>query len=326
VSQSEGGAASDDAAPLDVEAVLRESNVGDVLAELDRTLVALAPVKERISEIAALLVIDRLRSDAGLSSQRPSLHMSFTGEPGTGKTTVALQMAKILHGLGYIAKNEVVAVTRDDLVGQYVGHTAPKTTAVIKRARGGVLFIDEAYFLFRPENERDYGAEAIEVLLTAMENERDTLVVILAGYHDRMEQFFRSNPGMGSRVAHHIDFPNYTRDELMDIARLMLEKTNYKMTPDAQEAFADYIARRMKRPRFSNARSIRNALERARLRQAKRLFDAGGRPSREDLMTIEAEDILASRVFGADGEGEAEDPETTDEREATAAVASAAGS
>lgn len=325
MSQSQGGVASEDAAPLDVEAVLRDSSVGDVLANLDRTLVALAPVKERISEIAALLVIDRLRADAGLSSQRPSLHMSFTGEPGTGKTTVALQMAKILHGLGYIAKNEVVAVTRDDLVGQYVGHTAPKTTAVIKRARGGVLFIDEAYFLFRPENERDYGAEAIEVLLTAMENERDTLVVILAGYHDRMEQFFRSNPGMGSRVAHHIDFPNYTRDELMDIARLMLEHTAYKMTPDAEEAFAEYIARRMRRPRFSNARSIRNALERARLRQAKRLFDAGGRPSREDLMTIEAEDILASRVFGADGEGEA-DADSTDERDATSTVAAAAGS
>jgi probable Rubsico expression protein CbbX len=218
----------------------------------------------------------------------------------------------------------VVAVTRDDLVGQYVGHTAPKTTAVIKRARGGVLFIDEAYFLFRPENERDYGAEAIEVLLTAMENERDTLVVILAGYHDRMEQFFRSNPGMGSRVAHHIDFPNYTRDELMDIARLMLENASYKMTPEAGEAFEEYIARRMRRPRFSNARSIRNALERARLRQAKRLFDAGGQPSREDLMTIEAEDILASRVFGDDGEGEA-DSDTIDERE-TASVATAAGS
>ncbi|MFN2628105.1 MAG: CbbX protein [Gaiellaceae bacterium] len=322
MSSNDGGASSADEAPLGVDAVLRESNVGDVLDELDRTLVALAPVKERISEIAALLVIDRLRSDAGLSSQRPSLHMSFTGEPGTGKTTVALQMAKILHGLGYIAKNEVVAVTRDDLVGQYVGHTAPKTTAVIKRARGGVLFIDEAYFLFRPENERDYGAEAIEVLLTAMENERDSLVVILAGYHDRMEQFFRSNPGMGSRVAHHIDFPNYTRDELMDIARLMLEQTAYKMTPEAEAAFCEYIERRMKRPRFSNARSIRNALERARLRQAKRLFDAGGRPTRDDLMKIDAEDILASRVFGHDGEGEAD--ETPDaERDA---VASAAGS
>jgi probable Rubsico expression protein CbbX len=322
-----GGAETDgEAEKLDVESVLRESKVGDVLADLDRTLVALAPVKERIAEIAALLVIDRLRSAAGLPSQRPSLHMSFTGEPGTGKTTVALQMARILHGLGYIEKNEVVAVTRDDLVGQYVGHTAPKTTAVIKRARGGVLFIDEAYFLFRPENERDYGAEAIEVLLTSMENERDTLVVILAGYHDRMEQFFRSNPGMGSRVAHHIDFPNYTRDELMDIARLMLEKTSYKMTDEAETALGEYIARRMRRPRFSNARSIRNALERARLRQAKRLFDAGGQPTRDDLMTIEAEDILASRVFGNDGEGEADaDADNIDERDATP-VAAAAGS
>ncbi len=245
--------------------------------------------------------------------------MSFTGEPGTGKTTVALEIAKILHGLGYIEKNTVVAVTRDDLVGQYVGHTAPKTTAVIKRARGGVLFIDEAYFLFRPENERDYGAEAIEVLLTAMENERDTLVVVLAGYHDRMEQFFRSNPGMGSRVAHHIDFPNYTRDELMDIARLMLKRASYQMTTEAEDALATYIELRMKRPRFSNARSIRNALERARLRQAKRIFDEGGAPTREDLMTIEADDILASRVFGDDGEGEAQ---SMTDSELDAAVAS----
>ncbi|HEY5197266.1 MAG TPA: AAA family ATPase [Solirubrobacteraceae bacterium] len=304
--QSRSGAPEDNGAPLKVEDVLAESNVSQVLEELDEKLVALAPVKERIAEIAALLVIDRLRTAVGLTSQRPSLHMSFTGEPGTGKTTVALEIAKILHGLGYIEKNQVVAVTRDDLVGQYVGHTAPKTTAVIKRARGGVLFIDEAYFLFRPENERDYGAEAIEVLLTAMENERDTLVVVLAGYHDRMEQFFRSNPGMGSRVAHHIDFPNYTRDELMDIARLMLKQASYTMTPDAEEALSNYIELRMKRPRFSNARSIRNALERARLRQAKRIFDQGGQPTREDLMRIEADDILASRVFGDDGEGEAQ--------------------
>ncbi len=317
------GAPEGNGAPLKVEDVLAESNVSQVLAELDEKLVALAPVKERIAEIAALLVIDRLRTAVGLSSQRPSLHMSFTGEPGTGKTTVALEIAKILHGLGYIEKNQVVAVTRDDLVGQYVGHTAPKTTAVIKRARGGVLFIDEAYFLFRPENERDYGAEAIEVLLTAMENERDTLVVILAGYHDRMEQFFRSNPGMGSRVAHHIDFPNYTRDELMDIARLMLKQTSYEMTPDAAEALSSYIELRMKRPRFSNARSIRNALERARLRQAKRIFDEGGAPSREDLMTIEADDILASRVFGDDGEGEAQS--MTDEQLDAAVTAGKAG-
>ncbi|MGI8558772.1 MAG: AAA family ATPase [Solirubrobacteraceae bacterium] len=312
------------ARPLDIDAVLRESRVDEVLAELDRTLVALTPVKQRIAEIAALLVVDRLRAGAGLNATRPSLHMSFTGEPGTGKTTVALRMAEILHGLGYIEKREVVAVTRDDLVGQYVGHTAPKTAAVLKRARGGVLFIDEAYFLFRPENERDYGAEAIEVLLTAMEHERESLVVILAGYHDRMEQFFASNPGMGSRVAHHIDFPNYSRDELIAIARLMLEQTAYEMSPEAETAFEDYIARRMRRPRFANARSVRNALERARLRQAKRLFDAGGQPTREQLMGIEAADILASRVFGADGEGEGEgEPE---DQAARSAAMVAAGS
>ena len=234
-----------------------------MLAELDRTLVALAPVKERIAEIAALLVIDRLRtrSRAPRSDRRCTCRSPVSRGPARRRSPSRWPGSST--GSATSQKNEVVAVTRDDLVGQYVGHTAPKTTAVIKRARGGVLFIDEAYFLFRPENERDYGAEAIEVLLTAMENERDTLVVILAGYHDRMEQFFRSNPGMGSRVAHHIDFPNYTRDELMDIARLMLEQTSYKMTPEAEAAFDEYIARRMRRPRFSNARSIRNALERA---------------------------------------------------------------
>jgi probable Rubsico expression protein CbbX len=236
----------------------------------------------------------------GLESAPPSLHMSFTGNPGTGKTTVALRMADVLHRLGYLRKGHLVAVTRDDLVGQYIGHTAPKTKEVLKRAMGGVLFIDEAYYLYRPENERDYGQEAIEILLQAMENQRDDLVVILAGYRDRMETFFRSNPGMSSRIAHHIDFPDYTGDELGAIARGMLERANYRFDAEAEEAFAQYIALRMKRQHFANARSIRNALERARLRQASRLFararESAPTPA-EALMTIAAEDIRASRVF-----------------------------
>jgi probable Rubsico expression protein CbbX len=271
--------------------------VHEVLADIDRELVALQPVKARIREIAALLVIDRLRADEGLAAARPSLHMSFTGNPGTGKTTVALRMARILHRLGYVETPRVTSASRDDLVGQYVGHTAPKTKEVLKRAYGGVLFIDEAYYLHRPANERDYGQEAIEILLQVMEAERDRLVVILAGYRDRMEEFFRANPGMGSRVAHHVDFPDYTVEELMTIARRMLDQREYRLSADAEAALMSYIERRIRQPRFANARSIRNAIDRARLRQAGRLFERAGPLCRADLATIEADDILRSSVF-----------------------------
>jgi probable Rubsico expression protein CbbX len=279
----------------------RDAHVHEVLDELDRDLVALAPVKTRIREIAALLVIDRLRDSMGLAAERPSLHMCFTGNPGTGKTTVALRVAEILHRLGYIDHARVVSVTRDDLVGQYVGHTAPKTREVLDRASGGVLFIDEAYYLHRPENERDYGQEAIEMLLQVMEAERDRLVVVLAGYRDRMEAFFRSNPGMGSRIAHHIDFPDYTVDELIAIGRMMVGRRAYRLSPGAEAAFREYVERRVDRPRFANARSIRNAVDRARLRQAGRLFELERPLTRDDLVTIEEEDIRRSSVF-ADGE------------------------
>jgi probable Rubsico expression protein CbbX len=284
---------------LDIDAVLRESQVVDVLEELERDLVGLVPVKSRIRDIAALLLVDKLRRQAGLTTDVPSLHMSFTGNPGTGKTTVALRMAQILHRLGYVRKGHLTAVTRDDLVGQYIGHTAPKTREVLKRAMGGVLFIDEAYYLYRPENERDYGQEAIEILLQVMENDREDLVVILAGYKQRMETFFRSNPGMSSRIAHHIEFPDYSGPELHAIAQLMLKRMQYQLNPQAEEALKAYIERRQMQPHFANARSIRNALDRARLRQASRLFSRGGTLTRNDLQTIEAGDILASRVFSA---------------------------
>ena len=281
-----------------VAAVLAQSQVEAVMDELDRDLVGLAPVKQRIRDIAALLVIDKLRLNLGLQAQAPSLHMVFSGNPGTGKTTVAMRMAQILHRLGYVRKGHLVAVTRDDLVGQYIGHTAPKTREVLKRAMGGVLFIDEAYYLYRPENERDYGQEAIEILLQVMENQRDDLVVILAGYRDRMERFFASNPGMSSRIAHHVDFPDYGSDELLAIARLMLGQMQYQLSDAATAALVEYIERRQARPNFANARSIRNALDRARLRQASRLVGRRGASlDREDLMTIEAEDLRASRVF-----------------------------
>jgi len=287
------------AAPtLDLDALYRESNVRELIDALDRELVGLAPVKLRVREIAALLLVEKLRRSIGLQAEAPPLHMSFTGNPGTGKTTVAARMASILHALNYVRKGQLVAVTRDDLVGQYIGHTAPKTKEVLKRAMGGVLFIDEAYYLYRPENERDYGQEAIEILLQVMEGQRDDLVVIFAGYKDRMDRFFSSNPGMMSRVAHHIDFPDYSDDELMAIADLMLQRMQYHLSDRAAAALREYITLRKTQPRFSNARSIRNALDRARLRQANRLFEGRGQGlSPEALSTIEAEDILASRVF-----------------------------
>jgi probable Rubsico expression protein CbbX len=281
-----------------VNQVLAQSQAGAVMDELERDLIGLAPIKTRIRDIAALLVIDKLRMNLGLAAAAPSLHMSFTGNPGTGKTTVALRMAEILHRLGYVRKGHLVAVTRDDLVGQYIGHTAPKTKEVVKKAMGGVLFIDEAYYLYRPENERDYGQEAIEILLQVMENQRDDLVVILAGYKDRMDNFFRSNPGMSSRIAHHLDFPDYPQSDLLRIAERMLEQQNYHFGPGARAAFEQYIGYRIGQEHFANARSVRNALDRARLRQASRLFaDRDREYTAEDLTTIAESDIRASRVF-----------------------------
>ena len=284
-------------ATIDLRAEFAASGLGDDFAQLDRELVGLAPVKQRIREIAALLLVDRARKSLGLATEPPTLHMSFTGNPGTGKTTVALRMAGILHKLGYVRRGHLVSVTRDDLVGQYIGHTAPKTKDVLKKAMGGVLFIDEAYYLYRPENERDYGQEAIEILLQVMENQRDDLVVILAGYADRMDRFFGSNPGFRSRVAHHVDFPDYGDEELHQIAGIMLAQTHYKMSPAASEALTTYIAARKQQPMFANARSIRNALDRARLRQANRLFATERPLTADDLSTIDAPDILASRVL-----------------------------
>ncbi|MEY3749717.1 MAG: CbbX protein [Cyanobacteriota bacterium] len=294
-----------DNTPVNLEAAYEGAQVQEVLEQLDQELIGLRPVKTRIREIAALLVVDRARKQVGLTTTAPSLHMSFTGRPGTGKTTVAARMSQILHRLGYVRKGHVVTATRDDLVGQYIGHTAPKTREMLKKAMGGVLFIDEAYYLYRPENERDYGAEAIEILLQVMENNRDDLVVIFAGYKERMDVFYQSNPGLSSRVANHIDFPDYSSDELLAIARLILAEENYRFSDEALAAFADYIQRRMQLPFFANARSIRNAIDRARMRQANRLFNRmhGGELTKLDLMTLEAEDITASRVFSGEVEG-----------------------
>jgi probable Rubsico expression protein CbbX len=283
---------------VDLQALLVETGVREVLDELDRELVGLVPVKTRIREIAALLVVDKARAALGVEAGKSSLHMCFTGNPGTGKTTVAMRMATILHRLGHVRRGHLVAVTRDDLVGQYIGHTAPKTKEVLKRAMGGVLFIDEAYYLYRPENERDYGQEAIEILMQVMENQREDLVVIFAGYKSRMDTFFQSNPGLGSRVAHHIDFPDYSVEELAAIAARMAAGLGLKLSAGAQLALREYLALRREQPNFANARSLRNALDRARLRQARRLLEAG-RVDADMLMTIDAADIRASRVFDA---------------------------
>jgi probable Rubsico expression protein CbbX len=276
------------------------AGVEEVLKTLDRELVGLKPVKTRVREIASLLVIERVRRKLALTSETPTLHMSFTGNPGTGKTTVALRMADLLYRLGFVRRGHLVSVTRDDLVGQYIGHTAPKTKEILKKAMGGVLFIDEAYYLYRSENERDYGQEAIEILLQVMETQREDLVVVLAGYANRMERFFQSNPGFRSRIAHHVEFPDYSDAELLQIAEMMLSQLNFKFSSAGREAFIRYIDARMKQPLFSNARSIRNALDRARLRQANRLVSNLDRDlTLEDVMTIDSPDILASRVFAA---------------------------
>ncbi|MBP0578844.1 CbbX protein [Labrys sp. LIt4] len=291
---------------IDLRQEFEAVGIADVFAQLDRELVGLKPVKTRIREIASLLMVERIRQKIGLANDPPTLHMSFTGNPGTGKTTVALRMADILHRLGFVRRGHLVSVTRDDLVGQYIGHTAPKTKEILKKAMGGVLFIDEAYYLYRPENERDYGQESIEILLQVMETQRDDLVVILAGYEDRMQKFFASNPGFRSRVAHHIDFPDYEDAELLSIAELMLEERNYRFDAEARAAFIRYIELRKTQPLFSNARSIRNALDRIRLRQASRLVgDLDRRLTADDIMTIEVADVLASRVFakGAQPDG-----------------------
>ncbi len=289
---------------FDLAALYADSEVGRILTALDQELVGLAPVKRRIREITAYLFVTRARQMMDLATGTPTLHMAFTGNPGTGKTTLALRMASILHALGFIRRNNVISVTRDDLVGQYIGHTAPKTKEVLKKAMGGVLFIDEAYYLHRPENERDYGQELIEILLQVMENQRDDLVVILAGYKNRIDQFFTSNPGFRSRIAHHIDFPDFSDDELLEITCKMLDEAQYRFSPAALELLRQYIVARRQQANFANARSMRNAFDRMRLRQSLRLFETPGLVDRAALTTIEAVDLSASRVLtGLQGTG-----------------------
>ena len=284
---------------ISVKDEYKKTQIGTIIQNLESDLIGLKPVKKRIREIAALLLVDKIRKNLGLNAGNPGLHMSFTGSPGTGKTTVALKMADILYKLGYIRTGQLLTVTRDDLVGQYIGHTAPKTKEVLKKAMGGVLFIDEAYYLYKPDNERDYGSEAIEILLQVMENQRNDLVVILAGYKDRMDIFYKSNPGLASRIANHIHFPDYSSDELLEIAKIMLAEQQYRITNEAKSVLLEYIELRKKQPLFANARSIKNALDRARMRQANRIFDSNANTDllKSDIITLDAKDFLQSRIF-----------------------------
>jgi probable Rubsico expression protein CbbX len=289
---------------INLQEEYNKTNIQGIIEQLEEDLVGLTPVKARIKEIAALLLVQRLRKNLGLGIKSASvgLHMSFTGSPGTGKTAVATRMADILFKLGYIRKGHLITVTRDDLVGQYIGHTAPKTKEVLKRAMGGVLFIDEAYYLYKPDNERDYGSEAIEILLQVMENQREDLIVIFAGYKDRMDSFYESNPGLSSRVANHIDFPDYTADELIQIADLILDEQQYRMTDEAKKALLEYIQKRKELPLFANARTISNAIDTARMRHASRMFNSGDRVlTKSDLVTIEEADIRESSLFSEIG-------------------------
>jgi len=288
-----------------------KEGVQSELDKLDKELVGLLPVKKRVKEIAALLVLDKMRRKLGFETSVPSLHMSFTGAPGTGKTTVAVRMGQILAKMGYSRRGHVVLATRDDLVGQYVGHTAPKTKEMIKKAMGGVLLVDEAYYLYNAANDRDYGQESIEILLNVMENNRDDLVVAVAGYKDRMDKFFSYIPGMMSRIGNHIDFPNYTADELVEIAGVMARNLEYDIAEDAYPVFKAYIEKRMELPYFSNARTVRNAMDRARMNSAIRTFEKyaiegvnGGVCTVEDLKSITAEDfqVLLDDIVNADAD------------------------
>ena len=290
----------DDLTKFNLQQEYDNSDIQSVIDILESELLGLKPVKNRIREIAALLLVDKLRKKLGLVSSSPGLNMSFTGSPGTGKTTVASRMADILYKLGYSRKGHLITVTRDDLVGKYIGHTDPKTREILKKAMGGILFIDEAYYLYKPDNERDYGAEAIEILLQVMENQRDDLVVILAGYKNKMQKFYDSNPGLSSRIANHVDFPDYSAEELVKIGKIMLEEQQYQLTKEAEDVFLEYVKKRMEKPLFANARSIRNALDRARMRQANRIFESVGRVlTKADLVTIVPEDILKSSLFNS---------------------------
>ena len=289
-----------------VDDYMFKEGVKDILEKLDYDLIGLKPVKARVREIASLLVVDKMRLKLGLETSVPSLHMGFTGAPGTGKTTVALRMGQILQRMGYCRTGHVVVATRDDLVGQYVGHTAPKTKEMVKKAMGGILLVDEAYYLYNAANDRDYGQESIEILLNVMENNKEDIIVVLAGYKDKMDAFYGFIPGMNSRIGNHIEFPDYGADELVNIGEVMIRELEYNFAPGAVEGLKAYMEKRMTLPFFANARTVRNAIDLARMSAAIRLYNekmsegSDGMVTEEELTTITAADFP--------------DPDTLDEK------------
>jgi probable Rubsico expression protein CbbX len=221
--------------------------------------------------------------------------MSFTGRPGTGKTSVAAKIAIVLRNLGYLTKGHITNVTREDLVGQYVGHTAPKTREQLQKAEGGILFIDEAHHLYKPDNERDYGAEAIELLLQVMENQRDDLILIFGGKKDRLEGFFNSNPGISSRIGNHIDFPDYKSDDLKEISKFVLtNNSRYRFTEESLEILSFYINQLIEKPAFANVRTLKVFLNQLFQYQSIRIENSlleKGTIDYESLVTIQPEDF-----------------------------------
>mmetsp|Transcript_25104 Transcript_25104/g.50990 ORF Transcript_25104/g.50990 Transcript_25104/m.50990 type:complete len:401 (-) Transcript_25104:207-1409(-) len=282
-----------------VDDFMFKEGVKDILEKLDYDLIGLRPVKDRVREIASLLVVDKMRLKLGLETSVPSLHMGFTGAPGTGKTTVALRMGQILQRMGYCRSGHVVVATRDDLVGQYVGHTAPKTKEMVKKAMGGILLVDEAYYLYNAANDRDYGQESIEILLNVMESNKEDLIVVLAGYKDKMDKFYSFIPGMASRIGNHIEFPDYEDQELVEIGKVMCRELEYKLGPGAEPALEEYLSKRKRLPFFANARTVRNAIDLARMGSAIRIFNekvspaSDGMVTQDELMTIMPEDFPA---------------------------------
>ena len=277
---------------INLQKEYKNTQIKRILNNLNKDLIGLKPIKSRIQEIAALLLIDKVKTKLGIKTVNPGLHMSFTGNPGTGKTLIGFKMADILYQLEYINKGHLLSVTRDDLVGQYIGHTAPKTKAILKKAKGGVLFIDEAYYLYKPNNERDYGSEAIEILLQVMENQRNDLVIIFAGYKKPMNKFYESNPGLFSRITNHINFPNYSIVELLQISKQILNEEQYQLTNESEISLTNLLEKEKEKNNFANARTIKNLLDKARLKQASRIFDNPTKVlTKYDLITLESMDI-----------------------------------
>ena len=280
---------------IDIKECYKQTGISDILNTLDQELVGLKTVKNRVREISSVLLFDRIREIQELPVLNSSLHMAFTGRTGTGKTSVATKIALVLRSLGYLTKGHLTNVTREDLVGQYVGHTAPKTREQLQKAKGGILFIDEAYQLYKPDNERDYGAEAIELLLQVMENQRDDLIIIFAGAKDKLEKFFNSNPGVSSRIGNHINFNDYTTSELVEITKFLLHNDNrYKFNDETIKILEFYLDQFTKFPAFSNVRTIKVFLNQLFSYQSIRIENTlinTGKLDYESLVTIKKEDF-----------------------------------